>query len=115
MKIDMNNGCLYFTSDKGTAKIIATDLHVKQKELVETSIEWEEKCNKCGSCCEYRYFDTDTETVLGTGFFCKYFDEETKLCRVFNEKNTIDGGCGQVTPHNYKQLSFPSHCAYMEN
>jgi uncharacterized cysteine cluster protein YcgN (CxxCxxCC family) len=64
--------------------------------------KWESLCDKCGLCCGG----------------CKFLDQETKLCTVYEDRAEKAPWCRQVTPPNtvllYAINALPSSCAYVK-
>jgi hypothetical protein len=69
-------------------------------------------CLKCGRCC-YEKLITDDDIVI-TSVPCKYLDEKTKLCTIYNERHTLHPNCLSVQAA-IERRAFPADCPYVKN
>lgn len=77
--------------------------------------EWEDICRRCGKCCLIKLQDEETEDIYYTNVVCKYFDEETMLCTIYDKRTTLVPECLKLTPNNVDKLCWmPKTCAYRE-
>jgi uncharacterized cysteine cluster protein YcgN (CxxCxxCC family) len=83
---------------------------MSQSSESETN-KWESVCTRCGRCC-YEKIDFE-ERIYYTELPCEYLDIETKLCRVYNERDVKRSGCVSLTPNNIQQGFLPADCAYV--
>jgi uncharacterized cysteine cluster protein YcgN (CxxCxxCC family) len=64
--------------------------------------DWEDKCDRCGICCEG----------------CFLFDEETRLCSDYENRFILNPKCLKLTPENIGTpliLHYlPASCAYLD-
>ena len=78
--------------------------------------EKEKKCRKCGRCCCAKLLldagpEGETEVVY-TPFPCKYLDEETRLCTVYERRQEVNPDC--LTLEEGIQIGvFPADCPYV--
>ena len=48
------------------------------------------QCNKCGLCCQHvDNFKADDEQLDRGDGTCRYFEEETRLCSIYNDRPLI--------------------------
>ena len=73
--------------------------------------KWESVCSRCGRCC-YEKIDFE-ERIYYTRLPCEHLDPETKLCRVYDERDAKRPGCVRLTPENVKRGFLPADCAYV--
>jgi uncharacterized protein len=86
----------------------------KTKKLTEMSAhEWEALCDGCGICCLYKIEDEYTEEVLLTNVACRFLDEISCVCKLYNDRKSAMPTCIQLTPENVANLNWlPDTCAY---
>lgn len=76
---------------------------------------WDDLCNQCGKCCYTRHLSFTGEVVVDQSSPCENLDEETHLCRVFENRFKECNHCGRV---NLARALFyplmPSDCAYVQ-
>ena len=82
-------------------------------KIAPGSVEWEELCQRCGRCCfekiEYR------ERIFYTDRPCPYLNRDTKLCRVYPQRNRLQPDCAQLTPELAAAGVLPDDCPYVLN
>jgi uncharacterized cysteine cluster protein YcgN (CxxCxxCC family) len=65
-------------------------------------VTWEEMCDRCGKCCGG----------------CKWLDQETKLCTVYEDRAEKAPWCHRVTPESTPLLwaikALPVTCVYVK-
>ncbi len=80
-----------------------------------TKDEWENICRRCGKCCLIKLEDEDTGDVYYTNVVCRYFDEETMCCSVYDKRCELVPTCLKLNQENVDKLSWmPKTCAYRE-
>ena len=76
---------------------------------------WDELCNRCGQCCYTRHFSSTGDVLVDRSDPCKYLDEDTGLCSVYQNRFREYSGCGRV---NLFCALFhpllPHDCAYVQ-
>ena len=74
--------------------------------------EWEALCNRCGACCyESRWIDGGWEK---TSIPCTLLNEETLLCRSYEDRMELEIDCIRVTPSVVLAGMMPVECSYVE-
>ena len=80
-----------------------------------TREEWEDICTNCGKCCLIKLQDEETDEVYYTNVVCKYFDEETCHCTVYENRCELVPECLKLTKDNIQNISWmPKSCAYRQ-
>ncbi len=74
---------------------------------------WESVCRRCGRCC-YEKVDFEGH-VYYTELPCEFLDVETKLCRVYTERDVERPGCVKLNDEILRKGILPSDCPYVEN
>lgn len=86
----------------------------QRKRLDEmTAAEWESLCDGCGKCCLAKLEDEDTGDVYYTDLVCRFMDQQTCACTVYDDRVRQVPNCVVLTPdtlHEYHWLPFT--CAY---
>ncbi|WP_404362292.1 YcgN family cysteine cluster protein [Marinobacter sp.] len=86
----------------------------QRKRLDEmTAAEWESLCDGCGKCCLAKLEDEDTGDVYYTELACRYMDQDTCGCTVYDTRKAKVPACTVLTPgtvNDYHWLPFT--CAY---
>ena len=59
---------------------------------------WEDVCMRCGMCCYEREVDEDGSVGIDFSAPCEFLDEDSRLCRVYDERFTRCERCRRVTP-----------------
>lgn len=75
---------------------------------------WDDLCARCGQCC---YGHSYSFGVIVTDFSdpCEYLDEETNLCRVYEDRFRVCKDCGNVNLIRALFYPFlPPTCAYVQ-
>ncbi|MDH3454318.1 MAG: hypothetical protein OEL80_04150 [Desulfuromonadales bacterium] len=72
---------------------------------------WESICSKCGRCC-YEKIDFEGR-IYYTELPCEFLDPETRLCRVYAERDTQRPGCVRLTQKHLKKGFLPADCPYV--
>ena len=73
--------------------------------------DWDAICSKCGRCC-YEKIDFEGR-IYYTELPCEFFDLETKLCRVYAERDVKRPGCVRLTPEHLNKGFLPEDCPYV--
>ena len=84
------------------------------REYMKWRGNWDALCSRCGLCCYSRSVSDTGEVVIELTSPCRYLDEETRLCRVFEDRLRIYSRCKRI--HIGKVLfnrSMPPSCAYV--
>lgn len=77
------------------------------------SSEWEKICKRCGKCCLLKLEDEDSGEVYYTNVVCRYFDEESGSCTVYEQRCELVPECLKLTPDNISTIQWmPRSCAY---
>lgn len=58
---------------------------------------WEELCRQCGRCCFEKYEDGNG-AIFHTRTPCRYLDINTRRCRIYERRFTINPECIKLTP-----------------
>jgi uncharacterized cysteine cluster protein YcgN (CxxCxxCC family) len=74
---------------------------------------WESICQKCGRCC-YEKVDFEGH-IYYTELPCEYLDQNTKLCRVYEERETARPGCVKLTAEKVTGGFLPADCPYVKD
>lgn len=82
-----------------------------KKTNVNTRKDWESICCRCGRCC-YEKIDFEGQ-IYYTQLPCEFLDLETKLCRVYAERDTQRPGCVRLTKKRVRQGFLPADCPYV--
>ena len=69
------------------------------------------ECKKCGRCCVEKFIVGDD--VYLTPYHCKYLDLDTRLCTVYDRRESLDVECLSVK-EGIKNHVFPADCSYVE-
>ena len=72
---------------------------------------WESICCRCGRCC-YEKIDFEGR-IYYTELPCEYLDLETRLCRVYAERDSQCPGCVRLTKKSVKKGFLPADCPYV--
>lgn len=59
---------------------------------------WDGICLRCGMCCYEREVDEDGCVGIDLSAPCEFFDEDSRLCRVYDERFERCDRCGRLTP-----------------
>lgn len=86
----------------------------QEKSLQEMNQqEWESLCDGCGKCCLHKLEDEESQELAYTRVICRYFDEKSCQCQVYEQRLTLVPQCVKLSPQNLKDLPWmPSTCAY---
>jgi uncharacterized cysteine cluster protein YcgN (CxxCxxCC family) len=86
----------------------------KNKTLSELSPEeWEALCDGCGICCLYKIEDQDSGEIHLTNVACRFLDEVSCVCKLYEDRKSAMPTCVKLTPANVAGLDWlPDTCAY---
>ena len=75
--------------------------------------EWEALCRRCGFCCyEKRY--TARGMVVDLRSPCRFLQEDTKLCTVYERRFAVCPECRRMTLFHALFCSYlPADCGYV--
>lgn len=75
--------------------------------------EWEKQCRGCGECC-FEKIEDQQGTIFYLMTACRYLDLETRLCRIYENRFTINPECVKLTPELVPTLRWlPRNCGYV--
>jgi hypothetical protein len=76
-------------------------------------LRWEENCRRCGQCC----FEKDNRAgvvVINFRAPCRFLDESTRLCTVYENRFTMCRDCHKMTILHALFVSYlPESCGYV--
>lgn len=73
--------------------------------------DWETLCRRCGCCC---YEKIDFQGVIYyTDVPCEFLDRQSRLCRVYAEREKKRPGCVRLTREHLNKGFLPAHCPYV--
>ncbi len=72
---------------------------------------WEAICERCGRCC-YEKIDCQGK-IYYTRIPCEHLDLQTRLCRIYRERNQQRSGCVVLSPGLLGQGLLPADCPYV--
>ena len=74
---------------------------------------WESICSRCGLCCYVRRL-TPAGLYVDTHAPCRFLDERTRLCTVYERRFRVCSDCKKVTIlHALFSPYLPESCAYV--
>ena len=73
--------------------------------------KWESVCRRCGRCC-FEKIDFDGR-IYYTELPCEHLDSESRLCRVYPERDVRRPGCIRLSPEHLAKGFLPADCAYV--
>ena len=75
---------------------------------------WDELCGRCGLCCYPRSLSRSGEVAVDLSDPCEYYNEKTRLCRVYENRFRVCQDCQKVNLFRalFHRLLPPS-CAYV--
>ena len=74
---------------------------------------WDDICMRCALCC-YERTVTPEEVIIDLASPCRYLDEKTKLCTIYDQRLRINKRCNKLSPiHAMLSSSIPPSCAYI--
>jgi uncharacterized cysteine cluster protein YcgN (CxxCxxCC family) len=79
------------------------------------STEWENLCNKCGSCC-FEKIEDESGTIFFTNTPCRYLDVESRFCKIYDRRFEIYPDCIKLTEDLVRELAWlDDDCGYRKN
>ena len=76
---------------------------------------WESLCNRCGLCCYEKDYDKGRGIIV-LSLPCRYLDEETNLCTVYDRRFKTCRECRKVTIfHALFSPFMPESCGYVRH
>jgi hypothetical protein len=82
-----------------------------KKNNAEKHNDWESICSKCGRCC-YEKIDFEGR-IYYTELPCEHLDLESRLCRVYAERDIQRPGCVRLTQKRISKGFLPADCPYV--
>jgi len=81
---------------------------------VITTEEWETLCRGCGECC-FEKIEDERGTIFYTMKACRYLDVDTRQCRIYHNRFTINPECVKLTAELVPTLRWlPRDCGYVK-
>jgi uncharacterized cysteine cluster protein YcgN (CxxCxxCC family) len=75
---------------------------------------WENLCRKCGICCLKKKF-ADGAWIINSNNPCEYFDVESNLCFVYENRFKMCRDCKKMTVFKALFADFlPDNCGYVD-
>ncbi len=75
--------------------------------------QWERLCDGCARCCLHKIEFEDTGEIVYTGIACRYLDQHSCRCRVYEDRTRLVPTCCRLAPDNLGEVYFmPETCAY---
>jgi len=88
-------------------------LHEKMTDAPIENEEWEALCRGCGMCC-FEKIEDERGTIFYTLKPCRYLDVDTRQCRIYDKRFTINPECIKLTPELVQTLRWlPRDCGYV--
>ena len=78
---------------------------------MKTDDQWEARCRRCGRCC-YEKIEYEGN-VYYTDRPCEKLDLATRLCTVYQQRETLRPGCVRLTPEIAARGILPAECPYV--
>ncbi len=76
---------------------------------------WDSLCNCCGKCCYARSVRDDGRVIIHYNAPCENFDEETHLCKIYEERFKKCNHCGKVNLYTALfNTTLPKDCTYVK-
>ena len=75
---------------------------------------WDDLCDRCGNCCYKRSYSKKSGLITDFSAPCRYLDEETHQCRVYENRFSKNDRCGNMSLY-YALFNplLPHDCAYV--
>lgn len=91
-----------------------------------TRPEWEQICDGCGKCCLHKFIADDAaqeiqttthidadETLEFTNIVCRYLNDKSCQCSVYEKRQKLVPDCVELTPNNLQDIFYmPPSCSY---
>ncbi|MBM4309951.1 MAG: YcgN family cysteine cluster protein [Deltaproteobacteria bacterium] len=75
--------------------------------------EWEQLCDGCARCCLHKIEFEGTGEIVYTRIACRYLDQHSCRCGVYEERTRLVPTCCRLAPDNLEDVYFmPETCAY---
>ncbi|MCD8326057.1 MAG: hypothetical protein LUC90_05050 [Lachnospiraceae bacterium] len=75
--------------------------------------DWDSLCNRCGKCCYTRSVWAKGRVSIHFDDPCENLDEETHLCRIYEDRFRKCNHCGKVNLFTALfNPTLPNDCAY---
>jgi len=75
--------------------------------------EWEGLCDGCARCCLHKIEFEDTGEIVYTSVACRYLDQHSCRCTVYEDRTRLVPACHRLSPGNLGDIYFmPETCAY---
>jgi len=88
-------------------------LHKNMTDTMMENEEWEALCRGCGMCC-FEKIEDERGTIFYTLKPCRYLDVDTRQCRIYDKRFTINPECIKLTPDLVQTLRWlPRDCGYV--
>lgn len=82
-------------------------------DAIDSTEKWESLCHGCGSCC-FEKIEDERGTIFYTLKACRYLDVETRQCRIYHNRFTINPECIKLTAELVPTLRWlPRNCGYV--
>ncbi len=76
-------------------------------------MKWEDICTRCGLCCHEKVVLPDC-LLIDMDAACSFYDRETGLCTVYEDRFNACPRCLKVTPLRAMAADYlPPSCAYV--
>lgn len=85
------------------------------EQLEQEQTGWEALCRRCGLCCFEKDIDSKGR-IIATAVPCRHLDIHSRLCRVYQNRQSVEHDCIKLSPENISELSWlPEGCAYRDH
>lgn len=82
------------------------------KKMPEKNVkDWDAVCCRCGRCC-FEKIDFEGR-IYYTDIPCEFLDPATRLCRVYDERDSRRPGCVRLTAETLGKGFLPGDCPYV--
>ncbi len=86
----------------------------RQGLIARVRARWESLCRRCGRCC-YEKDERDGRVFTNYDSPCRYLDESTRLCTVYETRFIRCGDCKKMTIFHALFVSYlPAECGYVQ-
>jgi uncharacterized protein len=94
-----------------TAAVASANVRFRGRKTVTNTVDWESRCRRCGRCC-YEKIEYEGELYY-TDIPCEKLDLNTRLCTVYENRETERPGCVALTPEIVRKGILPADCPYV--